>query len=157
MALPATRSQTNHTPAACALRASFTEGRRGMASSLLETKGFFTALFDFGFTSFITLKFLRVIYTFLVCLILLVGLLFLVIGLAQGGGTAVVVIFLAPLATLLYLIFVRIYMELIAMFFRIGENTSIMAAKLTGQAPPPAAPGYGYDPGAATGPPTPSI
>jgi hypothetical protein len=96
-----------------------------------------------------------VIYTFLVCLILLVGLLFLVIGLSQGGGTAVVVSFLAPLATLLYLIFVRIYMELIAMFFRIGENTSIMAAKLTGQAPPPAAPGYGYDPGAPTGPPTP--
>jgi Domain of unknown function (DUF4282) len=128
-----------------------------MASSPMETKGFFAALFDFGFTSFITLKFLRVIYTILVCLILFVGLLFLIFGLAQGGGTAVAVIFLAPLATLFYLIVVRIYMELIAMFFRIGENTSIMAAKLSGQAPPPTAPGYGYDPGAPTGPSTPSI
>jgi hypothetical protein len=128
-----------------------------MASSPMETKGFFAALFDFGFTSFITLKFLRVIYTLLVCLILLVGLLFLVYGLSQGGGSAVAFIFLAPLATLFYLIFVRIYMELIAMFFRIGENTSIMAAKLSGQSPPPAMPGYGYDPGAPTGPSTPGI
>jgi hypothetical protein len=128
-----------------------------MASSPMETKGFFAALFDFGFTSFITLKFLRVIYTVLVCLILVVGLFFLIAGLSQGGGTAVAVIFLAPLATLFYLIFVRIYMELIAMFFRIGENTSIMASKLTGQAPPPATPGYGYDPGSPTGPSTPNI
>jgi Domain of unknown function (DUF4282) len=128
-----------------------------MAGSPMETKGFFAALFDFGFTSFITLKFLRVIYTLLVCLILLVGLLFLIYGLSQGGGSAVAFIFLAPLATLFYLIFVRIYMELIAMFFRIGENTSIMAAKLSGQSPPPAAPGYGYDPGAPTGPSTPNI
>jgi hypothetical protein len=123
-----------------------------MASSPMETKGFFAALFDFGFTSFITLKFLRVIYTILVCLILLVGLLFLIYGLSQGGGPAVAFIFLAPIATLLYLILVRIYMELIAMFFRIGENTAIMAAQLSGQSPPPATPGYGYGPGAPTGP-----
>jgi hypothetical protein len=128
-----------------------------MASSPMETKGFFAALFDFGFTSFITLKFLRMIYTILVCLILLVGLLFFIYGLSQGGGSAVVAIILVPLATLLYLIFVRIYMELIAMFFRIGENTSIMASKLSGQSPPPTAPGYGYDPGAPIGPSTPSI
>jgi hypothetical protein len=128
-----------------------------MASSPLETKGFFAALFDFGFTSFITLKFLRVIYTILVCLILVVGLIFLIYGLSQGGGPAVAFILVAPLVTLLCLIFVRIYMELIAMFFRIGENTSIMAARLSGQAPPPAAPGYGYDPGSPTGPSTPNI
>jgi hypothetical protein len=86
----------------------------------------------------------------------LVGLLFLIFGLSKGGGSAVAVIFLAPVATLFYLIFVRIYMELIAMFFRIGENTSIMAAQLAGQSPP-AAPGYGSDPGAPTGPSTPII
>jgi hypothetical protein len=28
-----------------------------MSTSALESKGFFAALFDFGFTSFITLKF----------------------------------------------------------------------------------------------------
>jgi hypothetical protein len=127
-----------------------------MASSPMETKGFFAALFDFGFTSFITLKFLRVIYTILVCLILLAGLLFLIYGLSQGGGPAVVAILLAPIATLLYLIIVRIYMELIAMFFRIGEHTAIMAAQLSGQSPPPPAPGYGYGPGAPTGPTSPS-
>ena len=89
---------------------------------------------------------------------LFVGLLFLIYGLSVGSaGLAVVTIFLVPLVTLLLLIFTRIQMEVIALFFRIGENTSIMAAKLAGQSPPPAAPGYGYDPGAPTGPSTPSI
>jgi Domain of unknown function (DUF4282) len=128
-----------------------------MANGSLEAKGFFAALFDFGFTSFITLKFLRLIYTVLVVLILLFGLVFLVVGLAGGGGRAVAAIVLAPLGTLIYLIFVRIYMELIAMFFRIGENTSVMAAHLSGQAPPPATPGYGNFPSGPTGPSTPTI
>ena len=128
-----------------------------MASSSMETKGFFAALFDFGFTSFITLKFLRVIYTIVVCMILFAGLVFLIGGLASGSsGLAVVSIFFVPLVTLLLLIFTRIQMEVIALFFRIGENTSIMASQLGGQSPPPAAPGYGYGQGAPTGP-TPTI
>lgn len=113
-----------------------------MSTHTMETKGFFGGLFDFGFTSFITLKFLRVIYALLVVLILLVGLIVLVAGLSQGGGSAVAVIFLAPMATLLYLVFTRVTMEVIALFFRIGENTSVMAAA-TGQAPSPTAPGQG--------------
>jgi hypothetical protein len=128
-----------------------------MATGSMETKGFFAALFDFGFTSFITLRFLKVIYAVLVGLILLFGVVFLLVGLSRGGGAAVASIVLAPLATLLYLIMVRIYMELVAMFFRIGENTAVMAAHLTGQAPPPATPGYGSFPGAPTGPSTPTI
>jgi hypothetical protein len=129
-----------------------------MANGSIEAKGFFGALFDFGFTSFITLKFLRVIYTTVVCMTLFVGLLFLIYGLSVGSTRlAVVTIFLVPLVTLLLLIFTRIQMEVIALFFRIGDNTSIMASKLAGQSPPPAASGYGYEPGAPTGPSTPSI
>lgn len=128
-----------------------------MAPGTMETKGFFAGLFDFGFTSFITLKFLRLIYGVLVVLIVLFGVGFLIAGLSQGGGTAVAAIFLAPLGTLLYLIFTRISMEVVALFFRIGENTSIMAAAATGQAPPPAGPsyggpGYGGDPTGFGGP-----
>ena len=35
-------------------------------------------------------------------------------------------------------------MEVIALFFRIGENTTIMATAVTEQVPPPSAPGPGY-------------
>jgi Domain of unknown function (DUF4282) len=126
-----------------------------MANGSMETKGFFAALFDFGFTSFVTLRFLKVIYAILVCVILLFGLIFLIGGLAAGGGELVLAIILAPTITLLYLIFTRVYMEIIALFFRIGENTSIMAAHLSGGAPP--ATGYGGfgAPGGGTPPSTP--
>jgi hypothetical protein len=134
-------------------------GRNGrtiiMSTHTMETKGFFAGLFDFGFTSFITLKFLRIIYALVVALILLVGLIALIAGLSQGGATAVASILLVPLGALLYLVFTRVTMEVIALFFRIGENTSVMAAAATGQAPPPATPGYGQpggDFGGAGGP-----
>lgn len=106
-----------------------------MSSSNMEAKGFFSSLFDFGITSFITLKFLRVIYTVLVVLILLGGVVFLIAGLSQGGATAVFSVLLVPLVTLLYLILARVYMEVIAIFFRIGENTTLMAQALGGGAP----------------------
>lgn len=127
-----------------------------MAGSQLEAKGLFQGLFDFSFTTFITLKFLRVIYIILMVLILLGGLGFLAGGLSEGGGTAVAAIIFVPLGMLLYLVFTRIYMELIALFFRIGENTSIMAAQMSGGAAGGATPGAGYGtpPPGAGGPPS---
>jgi hypothetical protein len=106
-----------------------------MCTSALESKGFFAALFDFGFTSFITLKFLRVIYALLVGTVLLIGLICLVAGLSSGGIVALFALILAPLVTLLYLIFIRIAMEVIALFFRIGEATNTMAAASASQIP----------------------
>jgi hypothetical protein len=102
------------------------QGPRG-----LESRGLFGSLFDFGFTSFITLRFLRVIYAILVALVLLIGLAILVGGLAQGGLVAVAAVIAAPLAALLYLIFIRIALEAVALFFRIGENVSLIAESLT--------------------------
>jgi hypothetical protein len=119
-------------------------------SSQLEAKGLFAGLFDFSFSTFITLKFLRVIYAVIMGLILLGGLGFFISLLARGGAAVVAAIILVPLVTLLYLIFARIYMELIALFFRIGENTSLLVAQgggtpSTGGLPPSPPPGdYGY-------------
>jgi hypothetical protein len=119
-----------------------------MDNGQLQAKGFFAALFDFGFTSFITLKFLKVIYAILVGLILFAGVIFLIAALSRGGATAILGIIGVPLVTLLYLIIARVYMEIIALFFRIGENTSIMARNV-GPAPGPPggqAPGNGPSP-----------
>lgn len=96
----------------------------------------FAALFDFSFTTFITLKFLRVIYTVLTVLILLVGGVLFLASLFRGGALGVfVAIVVVPAVTLLYLVFARITLEAIALFFRIGENTSAMAASLAGANP----------------------
>lgn len=144
-----------------------------MAQSQLEAKGFFAALFDLNFTSFITLRFIKVIYGILLVLILVFGLGFFVALLLRGGASIIVAIVVVPLVTLLYLIIARIYMEVIALFFRIGENTSLIAQRLgegmgdtgigpTGVPPSPDDPGslgppypgnpYGQPPSGSTSP-----
>jgi hypothetical protein len=113
-----------------------------------QQKNFFATLFDFNFTSFITLRFLKVIYGILVALILLGGAVFFFSGLASRTGLGVVfALVVAPLATLAYLIMTRISLEVIAMFFRIGDNTALTVQLLgggnqmpQGGYPPP----YGY-------------
>lgn len=129
-----------------------------MSSPATQSKGFFGSLFDFGFTSFITLKFLRVIYAVVVVLIILTGLFLVVRGLTQGGAGAVFGLVIAPILTLLYLVLARIYLEVVAVLFRIGENTTIMARALgAGQTPGDpgsSMPGPGYGPGAGYGDPT---
>lgn len=98
----------------------------------VDHKGFFAALFDFSLTSFVTLKFLKLIYivvTVLVCLGT-VGAFFAFV--LQGGVGILIGVIFVPLVGLLYLIIARVYVELIAVLFRIGENTSIMAAALSG-------------------------
>lgn len=109
---------------------SSTEPRWGepTPSTQIEAKGFFASLFDFGFTSFITLKFLRVIYGVIVVLILLTSVAILVASISQGGTYAVLAIVVVPIVTLIYLVLTRVSLEIVALFFRIGENTSLMVA-----------------------------
>jgi len=55
------------------------------------------------------------------------GGLYLVVALAaEGGAAAALGIVLVPAFVLLYLVFVRVQPELIAVIFRIGENTSTL-------------------------------
>ena len=102
--------------------------RKRMPNTQIEAKGFFASLFDFGFTSFITLKFLRVIYGVVVVLILLTSVAILVASISQGGMYAVLAIVVVPIVTLIYLVLTRVSLEIVALFFRIGENTSLMVA-----------------------------
>ena len=99
-----------------------------MSNNQIESRGFFASLFDFGFTSFITLKFLSVIYGVVVVLILLTSVVLLVASLSQGGIYAVLAIVVIPIVTLVYLVVTRVSLEIVALFFRIGENTSLMVA-----------------------------
>jgi hypothetical protein len=102
-------------------------------------KGFFATLFDFSFTSFVTLKFLRVIYAIAVVAIGLATLVWMGIIGSQGGILVLVALVLGPLAGLLYLISVRVGFEVIAVLFRIGENTSVLAGQSSAPPSPPPA------------------
>ena len=109
-----------------------------------EAKSFFTGLFDFSFSSFITMKFLRLIYIVVVVVILLGGAFFLISSLSRGGLGVVFGLVVVPLVTLLYLVLARIYLELVALLFRIGDNTAAIATALqAGGTSTSGAPSYG--------------
>jgi len=99
-----------------------------------QEKSFLASLFDFGFTSFVTLRFLKVIYAIWVVLILIGGVIFLIAGLSSGTSYGILGgIIIAPILTFLYLIGARVFFEIIAMFFRIGDNTFLAVQMLGGK------------------------
>ncbi|MGN6637138.1 MAG: DUF4282 domain-containing protein [Oryzihumus sp.] len=106
-------------------------------SAQQDAKGFFGALFDLSFTTFVTLRFLKVIYAVMVGLILLTGLIFFVASLMRGGAAVLVGLVVVPIVTLLYLVLARVSLEAVALFFRIGENTTIMAGRNPAAGPVP--------------------
>lgn len=125
-------------------------------SSQADAKGLFASLFDFNFTSFITLKFLKFIYGIAMVLILLGGVFFFFSSLLRGeAGGVFIALFIVPIFVLLQLIFLRVYLESLALFFRIGENTQAIRQSLGGSGGPGAG-GFGAypSPPPASQPPT---
>ncbi|HEU0102342.1 MAG TPA: DUF4282 domain-containing protein [Mycobacteriales bacterium] len=128
-----------------------------MSSSQLENKGIVASLFDLDFRTFVTMRFLKVIYVIVIVGIALSALFFFFALARQGAGGALAGLIVVPIGALLYLVFARVYLELIALLFRIAENTSRIADVLAGPGqqyggPPPGQP-YGGPPPPGYGPP----
>ncbi len=107
----------------------------------MEHRGFFGALFDVSFTSFVTTKIIKVIYVITLVLIGLGALGFTIAAFSQSAaGGLFVLLIAAPLVGLLYVIYARVLLEIVIAIFRIMENTGEQVALLRAQAPAPAAP-----------------
>ncbi len=96
------------------------EGSMGSKS----TTGGFLRMLDFGFTRFITLQAIKFVYALGLILLVLSWIVFSIGAMSQnffpGLGLAIVGI----LVVVIYAVMLRIWLELIAVIFRIGENTS---------------------------------
>ena len=104
----------------------------------MEDRGFFAGLFDISFGSLITPKVIKFVY---VLSMIIIGLfaLFLV-GAAFSNSVAggiVVLLIVAPLLGLLYLIYVRVLLELVIVIFRIMESNAELVELQRGQSPGP--------------------
>ena len=109
-----------------------------------QSKGFFASLFDMSFTSFVTLRVIRVLYilmfVFLVIAYVGIAIMFFAGGSTKvqidgngnayssgGGGNAGLGAFwllvLGPLLIFIYTLVYRVLFELIAVVFRIYETT----------------------------------
>ena len=93
--------------------------------------GFFGALFDFSFTSFVTPKIIKVLFILGVLVVSLYAIGMLLIGLfsmvrgAIGSGLGMLIV--APIIFVLGICYVRVLLEVMVAIFRIAENTSQLA------------------------------
>ena len=102
-------------------------------------KGFIGSLFDFSFSSFITVDIVRVLYilaligSVLMFLAMLGGGAFALIGGKVGAGLFQII--LAPVFLVVYVLLSRVWMEVLVVVFRIAENTGRIADASAGAAP----------------------
>jgi magnesium-transporting ATPase (P-type) len=86
-------------------------------------RGFFESLMDTRFDNLITPKLIRFLYIVSMIALAIGALVWIVAGFAHSAGTGVLFLVLAPLAALVYLIVVRLYLELIVVAFKIRDAT----------------------------------
>lgn len=101
--------------------------RRTSASTAGAKPGFLGSLFDFSFRQFVTPR----IITFLFILAIIgsaIGALMIFFGglriINYAPIRGIVMLILSPLAFFLYVLFARLWLELVIVVFRIAENTS---------------------------------
>jgi hypothetical protein len=104
-----------------------------------QPKGFFGALFDFTFTDFITSKMIRLLYILLIIAAGIGTIIIIVAAFAKSAAFgALTLLILGPIAFLVGVICIRVYMEIIIVLFRIAENTNIIAKSHQSKTPPEA-------------------
>ncbi|BEQ13001.1 DUF4282 domain-containing protein [Desulfoferula mesophila] len=96
-------------------------------------------LFDFSFNKMVTPSYIKVLYILLLVGIGVYCLMSIITGFAAGFGYGLMALVVAAIVTFIGVIFARIYMEVIMVFFRIKELLEGMAqGKCAAPTPPPA-------------------
>lgn len=82
------------------------------------------AMLDFSFSRFITLSVIKLLYIVGLVLIALAWLGMTVASFAAGIAQGVGVLVIGAVVAVIYMVLFRVWLELIVIIFRIGENTS---------------------------------
>jgi hypothetical protein len=91
----------------------------------MQTKGFFSSLFDYSFGSFVTPKIIRVLYVLLTIAVSLWTLTLLVLAFKASTGLGIVFLLIGgPIFFVLAMIYWRVVLELVIVFFRIHEDVA---------------------------------
>jgi hypothetical protein len=108
-------------------------------------QGFLASLFDVSFSSLVTTRVIKVLYVLSMIIIGLFALFFVVAAFSNSVASGIVVLLIiAPLACLLYLIYVRVLLELVIVIFRIWETNvelvQLQRSQAAGRSAPPPPP-----------------
>jgi uncharacterized protein DUF4282 len=89
--------------------------------------GFLNALMDTRFDHLITPSLIRFLYVVGMVILALGALAVIIAGFAESAGTGVLLLILAPIGALIYLIVLRLWLELIVVAFKIREAAEEVA------------------------------
>jgi hypothetical protein len=84
--------------------------------------GVFATLFDFSFNEFVTTRLIKFLYALGMIVAAVGSLGFVVRGFASSIGTGFVCLLVSPMAFLLYVLLIRIWLEVLIVIFRIAEH-----------------------------------
>lgn len=109
--------------------------------------GFFGKLFDTSFRNYVTPQIIKVIFWIAVGIIGLLTIVWVVAAFVQSFGQGLLYLILSPLVALIWVILVRVYLELVAVIFRIAGLLEGMARAQGVEPAPPVPPveGPAYD------------
>ncbi|MFC7402523.1 DUF4282 domain-containing protein [Citricoccus sp. GCM10030269] len=107
-------------------------GQRGYASpgNAVEDKGFFGALFDFSFRSFVTVSFAKIIYIILIVLIALGWLFYVIAGFAVDPALGFGALLMGWIPGFVMLVLARVMIEFYIAMVRTSQNTAATVAEL---------------------------
>ncbi|HWH44387.1 MAG TPA: DUF4282 domain-containing protein [Thermoleophilaceae bacterium] len=116
-------------------------------------RGFLSSLFDISFRNLITPRIIRFLYVLVIIGIgigALIGVIAGLVSLAEEPLAGVVILVAVPVASLMYLIYARVGLEIVIALFHVMQNTSELVRVGGGR---PATSGTFVAPSVATGPP----
>ena len=87
-----------------------------------EGAGFFTALFDFSFTNFVTPILVRFVYLLATVALVATWLIFVFVGFARGFGSGLTTLVLGPIFLVVYLAVIRMTLEFYLSVVRMSQD-----------------------------------
>lgn len=97
---------------------------------------FFRSLFDISFTNFVTTKLIKILFILTMVALTIGYLIITIMAFAASAAAGVFMMFIfGPLAVFFYLLWARVFYELIIVIFRIFENTRDQLEVLQGNPP----------------------
>ena len=93
-------------------------------------RGFFGKLFDFSFETFITPSIIKILFMLILAVIALGALGMIIVAFSQSVAAGLGMLIIGvPIGGFLYILFARVWLEIVVVLFRIEENTSVMAER----------------------------
>jgi hypothetical protein len=101
----------------------------GQGPEINSAGGFFNALFDFSFQRLVTTRLIKILYILAFVIVTLYALGILAALAQAGGGGLVFGLIVAPIFWLIGICYVRVFLEVLIVLFRINDNTAAMASR----------------------------